>query len=318
MLMAAKVAAQDIIAARPGSPELEGSQAQPEKKSYFTTHTRSQSAKLRRAQKRKVKKASDGEILLESTGTGGQSDSTASKADHVVPLRFGMVGPLSVRARNGCVFFIPKGMRAVRPRDDKWRGTNKMYPRFFTLEPENKETEPEAPKHVLTHVRSKAAKARRNAQKKRGNRKFRGVQHLDNVLEYGQVPIGRYKYHEDRYRKAGKPFVLTQSEGFRLKHRRKFDLPEPVARALIRIYTGRRILLPKKKDVVEATQLKIKRHNIALEAHRRRAKVAEQIRIRNAQIAERNRELGLTLPKAGRLVGSHISLLGGRAGVNLW
>jgi hypothetical protein len=60
---------------------------------------------------------------------------------------------------------------------------------------------------------------------------------LASVLEVGFVPKGRYKYHEDRYKRAGKPFCLKQSWGFRLPNSKNYNLPDTVVRALIGIYS---------------------------------------------------------------------------------
>jgi hypothetical protein len=188
-------------------------------------------------------------------------------------LEFGMVGPVTVRYRNS-LFRIPDGFRVIPPRyrDDAaryhFRNIAGYGKRIFSLQRVDAPTVINDKKWVpVTHRRSPAAKERRNARKNNRSRyRLKGCNLLHNVLDVGLVPLGRYKYHEARYKKAGRPFVLRRTWGFRLRNQRKYDLPMPVVDALLRIYSndnvtktlkkGKRRLVPKLAKKEESTPQK--------------------------------------------------------------
>jgi len=102
------------------------------------------------------------------------------------------------------------------------------------------------PRFGKTHCRSVEAKIRRSLRRKsrKGRYRFVGTELLENVLDVGYVPLSRYKYHEARYKKAGRPFTLKQAWGFRLRNQRRFDLPDIVVGALCRIYSVEPVKVP--------------------------------------------------------------------------
>jgi len=133
------------------------------------------------------------------------------------------------------------------------------------------------PRLGKTHQPSKEAKARRNRARnhKRGRYRFCGVDLLHNILEVGFVPLERYKYHEARYRKAGRPFTLKQAWGFRLRNMRRFDLPDIVVSALVKMYSVPVVKQPKARKVLvrERTPRKRTRSDSLLRTFRMLASV---------------------------------------------
>jgi len=113
------------------------------------------------------------------------------------------------------------------------------------------------PRLGKTHKRSPEAKVRRNAHKKNRSKSGRyRYQHYDilyNVLDIGQVPVGKMLYHKARYEKAGRPWVERPLPwGFKLKAEKKFLLPLPVVEALNKIYSNI-CLVPRPKKAARRT-----------------------------------------------------------------
>jgi hypothetical protein len=137
---------------------------------------------------------------------------------------------------------------------------------------------------------------------------------LHNVLDIGIVPKGRYKYHQERYRKANKPFELIQSWGFRLMNQRKYTLPDPCVRALIRIYSRSTPVVSQRNAYnVYAEKVSFERKREA--ALQRAAAAREKARERAKQIDANNAKASVF---AGRSINGTIVLLGGQANKSLW
>lgn len=111
------------------------------------------------------------------------------------------------------------------------------------------------PRLGKTNQRSKTAKKRRNGRRNNARRgrtryRFTGTHLLENVLEFGSPKNWekRLAYHKARYAKAGRPWEeRPKPQGFRLLNMRRYDLPEIVARAIIRIYDTPPILEEKRR-----------------------------------------------------------------------
>jgi len=91
--------------------------------------------------------------------------------------------------------------------------------------------------YFRTHTRSKEAVARRRAKRShKAPYRYKDYHLIENVLDIGIVPKGRYTYHQRRYEKAGRPFKLKQASGFKLASCTKYRCPDIVIKALVKIY----------------------------------------------------------------------------------
>jgi len=140
-------------------------------------------------------------------------------------------------------------------------------------------------KFAKTCVRSAEAKTRRNAKYKRkqyakrgrpGYYHYKGTDCLFNVLDIAYVPKERYTYHQKRYERAGKPFVLRQSWGFKLPSDRKCDLPHTVFAALVGIYSRPVLEVPPERPA-RRTQVRNPRNRTRSDSLSRALRAVEEL-----------------------------------------